>query len=217
MAKLRRQVLVLLMCGWTTASLATDLAAAAFNSDSEWLLRRESADIKIFTRNMASSDLNAVRIETVLPAELGRVVALLTEVARRPEWDEMCKTVTVLSTADDQQVAYYHYDMPWPVADRDIVLQTEVHRTADAVVILSNAVANDYAPKPERVRVSEAWYRWHLSALSPAQTAVVAEMFMDPAGPIPAWLLNRLALTQPSQTIERLRHVLDTEKSKTNE
>lgn len=217
MGKSQVLLLVALQFAWVAGSFAIEIPKSKFDGDGEWSLRRESAGLRILTRNLTDSDLKAVRIETSLAVELSKVVALLTEASRRPEWDEMCKTVTVLSTSENKQRAYFHYDMPWPVADRDMVLQTEVYRVADAVVILSEAVSNDYALKPGRVRVSEAWYRWRLTALSPTKTAVVAEMFMDPAGPIPAWLLNRLALTQPANTVERLNYVLEFEKSLVDE
>lgn len=185
--------------------------------DSGWTLRRESAELKILTRDIIGSDLKAVRIETTLAAQLDEVATLLIQPLRRRDWDEMCKSVKILSTSEHTTRAYYHYDMPWPVHDRDIILQTDVHREGESLVINSNAISDAYAPDPERVRVSEAWYHWQLSPAANGNTAVIAEMFMDPAGPIPAWLLNRLALTQPVKTIERLNQVLKLEASKSNE
>lgn len=177
-----------------------------------WQLRRESAEIKIYTRQSQGSALNAVRIETRLPGPIDRVADLLIDPAKRSLWDDMCATVEVLSRSQLSNTAYFHYAMPWPVADRDVVLATDIRRDEDGLTINSVALSSDYPPQPGRVRVSEAWYLWRLTPVSATATDVVAEMYMDPAGPIPAWLLNRLALSQPAKTIERLRVVLQTDR-----
>lgn len=205
---------------WTILLLAITSQAfpvKAEGSDDGWTLRRESAEFKILTRDITGSNLKAVRIETTLPAQLDKVATLLIAPLRRLDWDEMCKNVKILSTSTQSTRAYYHYDMPWPVRDRDIVLETEAYRDGGTLVISSKAVLDKYTPEPERIRVTEAWYRWQLSPVADDKTTVVAEMFMDPAGPIPAWLLNRLALTQPAKTLERLNRVLELEDSLSNE
>ncbi len=57
--------------------------------------------------------------------------------------------------------------------------------------------------------MEKACCQWTLQASGPDHTQVTAIMYMDPAGPIPSWLINTLSLTQPGKNIDKLKALLE--------
>lgn len=208
-------VLVVVSCLKGHADIPTKL---------DWQLKREQLNLKIYTASIENSKLKAVRIETSFKSSVEPLIRLLFDPELRQSWDEMCKQVKVLGRTERENISYLRFDMPWPVKDRDVVMKSQLNITGKVATITSEAGDKSVPRYSQYKRVTEAWYRWQLIdgseqirsgtladsiAQTEAKTALIAEMYMDPAGPIPAWLLNHLALTQPGITIEKLRELVE--------
>ncbi|GAB3376195.1 START domain-containing protein [Spongiibacter taiwanensis] len=202
------------------ASIIT--ATPAYSAD--WELRHEDDNVRVYRRDVADTNIDAIKIESHFDADMAAVADLLSNPARRQSWDELCKVarwVVPPAQQGPQQdllgTLYLYYDMPWPVKDRDMVMQTRIQRSAEQIVIRGDAVTLDAeAPKTvstgDAKRLKNAWYEWRIQATESGGSQVTATMFMDPDGPIPAWLLNHLSVTQPSKNIETMKALLDASK-----
>ncbi|AKH67763.1 hypothetical protein IMCC21906_00068 [Spongiibacter sp. IMCC21906] len=63
-------------------------------------------------------------------------------------------------------------------------------------------------PPRKAVTIQHAWFEWRLQEDNLHRTQVEAIMFMDPAGPTPAGLLNYLSVSQPGENIQKNRNTL---------
>jgi len=178
----------------------------------DWRLERDRDGIQIYSRAVAGSPIRAVKGIVKIRAELAEVVALLQNPELRPSWDEMCKeSYRHDSPTTGVERIYVHHDLPWPVTDRDMLLLTEWHTdTVTGVVSMSaRAVAGGVPEYKNRVRVINAENRWRIIPLSDSEQELIAEMHADPAGPIPAWLLNWLSIDAPFKTLQQVKAVLE--------
>lgn len=194
--------------------LAPGLQADTHNTATDakpWTLRKEENGVQIFSRPVEHSDIQAIKILAQVPASPENMLTLLTDPEKRQQWDELCKEARGLATTaeqSDEKRLYLYYDMPWPVKDRDIIVRLTSSREADGSLVLSSqAEAGASGSDSRAVRVTKAWYIWRLSENEQGGTVVEAEMFMDPAGPIPSWLINYLSLNQPIKTVKKLREL----------
>lgn len=184
------------------------------HADEPWRLRKSDDDMKIYSRPVADSAIKAIKIETRFSAPPEQVAALLLDTKHRQQWDELCTQSQWLDdglTANGELAStlYLYYDMPWPVSDRDVVMHVRRQSEGNVIRILSQAILSPAFADSGARRIEKAHYEWTLSSIDDNDTAVSAEIFMDPAGPIPAWLLNYLSLTQPGKNIEAIGRMLE--------
>jgi hypothetical protein len=50
---------------------------------------------------------------------------------------------------------------------------------------------------------------WVITPLAAGGISLAAEMHADPAGPIPAWLLNWLSVEAPITTLQKIKGILE--------
>ena len=102
--------------------------------------------------------------------------------------------------------------MPWPLNDREAVLEARVEQTVTAelesvTVYLENRPA--LLPiNPRDVRFPEIEGIFQITRLGNNEAEVVYQLVLDPGGYIPAWLANVLLRDAPYFTLERLRRII---------
>lgn len=175
-----------------------------------WTLRKTVDGINVSTRPVSGSALNAIRAEAEFAVPLQVIVDLLLEIDNRPIWNSICREAKIIKTDaqhDGRQLAYFYYDMPWPVKDRDLVLEFTPEFTDGSAKISASVVSDVLEPIDKAVRVAQAWEEWQLTALSDETAKVSMTVFMDPNGPIPAWLINSMSVSQPLEVMAMLREL----------
>ena len=172
----------------------------------KWKLSKQKDGIASYTRDVASSKYKAVRGETTLPVSTARLFAAINDAPACPEWADTCKESYIQQAVSPHEFFIYTLnDLPWPVADRDVVAHVRWSQDAEgAVVMNSTAVNNKVAQEKGVVRIALATAKWRFKALAENSTAASFEIHMDPNGSIPSWLLNRLILNSPFSTFDNL-------------
>ncbi len=186
-----------------------DGAPAPVESE-DWQLVAEKDAIRLFSKPVAGSPIDAVRAQVVVASDLARVAGLLYATERRPEWDELCAEAYVHERIEDTHyLAYIHTQLPWPLDDRDAVARvTWSHDSASQhVVMRSEALAGVIPLHKDRKRIVSATELWELRQLEGGRTRVTVSIEIDPAAPVPAWLVNRLSVESPHAMLDNLRHI----------
>ena len=176
----------------------------------DWQLVVEKDAISVFSKPVAGSPIDAVRAQMVVASDLRRVAGLLYATERRPEWDELCAESYVHERIEDTHyLAYIHTQLPWPLDDRDAVARvTWSHDSAvQRVVMRSEALAGVIPLHKDRKRIVSATELWELQQLEGGRTRVTVSIEIDPAAPVPAWLINRLSVESPYAMLDNLRNI----------
>ena len=159
-----------------------------------WNFVKEQDGIKIYTRNELHSSLKSYRGEAVFHAPMDKVCMLLGTAKNFDWWDKGFSKIKVLKHEDQKFIQYYFiYDMPWPVVDRDLAVESAIKLdTATGIYTVSSRPLLKAVPEnPDLVRITSYWQKWTVQPMD--------------KGNIPAWVYNMLVTDMPLKTLRALR------------
>jgi hypothetical protein len=193
--------LAMLVC----LSLLTSLAFGSEDAPS-WILRKDDNGIRVYTREQPGSSFEAVRTEMELEGVgLAALVALINDPDACALLESRCAEAYVVERiAASEQLVYRYNDMPFPVKDRDVVLNfvTQQDPNTLAVTIQVRNVNGVLPENPRRVRLPSVDSGWVFTPLGDGRVEVVSEGHIDPGASLPAWMLNRFLIDAPFKTME---------------
>lgn len=186
-------------CGCATA-FATDA------NDAEWALQQDDGRIQVFTRPVAGSPFLEVKATALINAPIADIASRMGDGNGCVDWREMCKSSEVLGTpSDTERYVYMVLDMPWPVADRDMVMHSiaDIDTAAKTVTVqLQNASSKH--PEQDYVRaISNGQYQ--IQALGEEQVEFTYIMHTDLGGDLSADLINPRVVESTYADIKQLQ------------
>lgn len=176
-------------------------------ADGTWKQIDDDDGIKVWRLEIPGVEMPGFRGETVIDAPAERVVAVLKDVAHHTEWMKNCIAAeTLRNFDDDHRIAYNRTDVPWPIWDRDVILDTQFTYQGDTITLAFHNIDPKLRPLPDRVvRMPRLVGSYFLTKLGPAKTRVRYTIEADVGGSIPTWLAKRVAKEMPYETLDRLR------------
>ena len=148
----------------------------------------------MFSQPVAVSDVLAFRATGNLSAPVGQVMEVLRRLEITGEWMPDVKTkYAVAEYSDFEAVTYSVNELPWPFADRELLLynRLSLDRSRRFLVVEIHSIDD------EKIPVADGNVRAHMycgeTLVRPAekgQTRVELILLVDPMGFIPAWLAN---------------------------
>lgn len=174
----------------------------------EWKFAKEKDGIRIYTREDDESPVKAFKGEVTFRAPLEKVYTLITNVKNFDWWDDDINGIKVLSCEPDKRIQYYLiYDSPWPVTDRDLVVDTRIsiNSVTGERDVEARALLNVVPEKPEYVRIKNYWQKWSIIPAGPGNVRLVLEGRVDPGGSVPVWLYNMVITETPLKVIRSVQ------------
>jgi hypothetical protein len=199
-----------LVSAWFVAlvGLATTPSYAAAPQGT-WTQVDDDDGIKVWRLDVPGQDLPGFRGETIIPRSIPDIVEELKQVEHHTEWMHRCSASETIQRFNDTHVVIYNrVDVPWPVWDRDVILDTNFSAESGGRMVILTFKNHDpkLRPIPERVvRMPrlEGFYRmWQLE---PKKTKVVYQVEADVGGAVPKWMAARVARDMPYETLSALR------------
>jgi len=138
---------------------------------------------------------------------LERILGVFLDGSKSTEWVDLMMRYEEKVLGQDLRIEHQMYDMPWPVWDREFVLRREdTFDAARKTVRVTYTSVDDPAFPPQEgiVRGVDHGSFWEFTALPGGRTRIVIEVFIDPRGSIPAWLVNSIQRSWPRASIEAL-------------
>ncbi|SHK74187.1 START domain-containing protein [Marinobacter antarcticus] len=152
------------ICALLVSAMAAATARAALPAENSeaWSLRKEAGDIRIYTTNQNDSSFQAFKAETLLDAP---IEAVMVNPASCVKWVLNCtESYSVGKGSFYDRYAYSVNDMPWPVTDRDYVLniRTRGNEISGEILMEMSATPGKRAESSSRIRVdrSDTLYRF---------------------------------------------------------
>lgn len=165
--------------------------------------------VVVEVREQEGRNLPDFRGTAVVQAPLYEVAAVVQDVDRACEWTARCKGSRVLKRLGDVEMLFYsRTDAPWPVADRDAVLDargTGMDEGVDVTVTFARTESPLMPPVDGVVRMPTLRGHYRLVRIDDRSTKVEFQVAAHPGGMIPDWLANRLARDIPYDTLTGLR------------
>ena len=182
-----------------------------------WEIKRDKGGIKVYVRDVPGSKIKELKFTTHVEASLSSIAAVLTNVEGFDDWAYGALNSRTIKKISDTEVYYYtEVDFPWPFDNRDLVLHSTFWQDKKTLAIHSKTTSAHWmeAEKEDLVRIKRADLYWTFTPAGNGKVRVDYYLNSDPAGNIPAWMVNLAADQGPLQTMIRFKEMLEKEKYK---
>lgn len=187
------------------ALLAWPLALAS-PPDGGWTLMYERDGFKAYERRGSPP---SYRAEGTVDEDLAEVAAVLVDIPRAHEWvSHLAECRLLEGDLLTRNVVYSRYGLPWPVRDRDAVIENVVEeRPKEGTVrVRFHAVRRPAAPvRPDCIRVPLCDGEFTLVDVGNGKVDVTYTIRLDPGGWLPDWLVRHFVRDAPAETLLRFR------------
>jgi hypothetical protein len=198
------------MCKYLPSFLLL-LVLSSANAQEDWKLKSDKDNIKTYSRKLADSKINAVKIESVFPCSVSQFVSVLMDVDSYDDWVYNSKSTRLVKQVSPSEMYYYsEVGFPWPTTNRDFVSHVIISqdpRTKVARVDAKN-VPGLVPVKPNIVRIEKSSGEWIITPISKNEIRIEYVLQVDPGGDLPAWLINPFASKGLVETFKNLRKQL---------
>lgn len=190
-----------------------------------WRLDKDEGGIKIYTRSIQGSAIREIRGEVTINSSLDSLMAVFDDIQGFPEWNHKSSKAALLKRVNQRE--QYHYQnikMPFPVADRDLILRSQIIQSNNSVIVRSTAVANyckksllkscQMINKSKNINVIKSTGRHEFIPQKNGDVSVIWHQHVEPAGKLPKWLVNSLLIDVPYNTLNKLRKQVKKKKYK---
>jgi hypothetical protein len=192
----------------TIVLLITLFTAFAGQAQEPWKLSTEKEGIKVYSRPVPNSKIKALKADCIIDAKLSQFVAVILDIKGSQDWVYLAKAVRLLKQVSPSELYYYsEVSVPWPAQNRDYIAHIIVTQNPKTKVVTVDAPCiADMIPEREGiVRIKHSTGKWTVTPIQNNRLHVEYEIEVDPAGSVPAWLINLFATKGPLETFENLK------------
>ena len=196
------------------------LSACKTTSGTKWIeINQEPLDdneksefiIIVEKKNSPEDEVNTYRGTTTMPISIERIAYVLDDTESKTEWVSRLKEETRLeeNPSSYRSIAYQHYNLSWPVSDRDYVIESKWTVMKDmklptAILSIKSIIRDDVPEIEGRVRGQLDRLVYKLEKLKSNQTRVTVEIMVNPKGLLPNFMINLIQKEWPITTLRQL-------------
>ena len=196
------------------------LSACKTTSGTKWIeINQEPLDdnensefiIIVEKKNSPEDEVNTYRGTTTMPISIERIAYVLDDTESKTEWVSRLKEETRLegNSSSYRSIAYQHYNLSWPVSDRDYVIESKWTVMKDmklptAILSIKSIIRDDVPEIEGRVRGQLDRLVYKLEKLKSNQTRVTVEIMVNPKGLLPNFMINLIQKEWPITTLRQL-------------
>lgn len=187
------------------------MVTPAVRAQDTWELKKDENGIKVYTRRLADEKLKEIKVVTELPGTPAQLVAVILDVPNHKNWVYGIQETRLLKKVNDYTIIYYNVaDLPWPVSDRDMVLQLTVSKDPKTqyTSIKSKSLQDYMPPQKGKVRVPYSTASWKIVPLTEKSILAEYTFSVNPGGSLPAWVVNSVVTSGPLHSFTELRKVM---------
>ena len=165
-------------------------------------------NIKVWTYQNSQNPVFLYKAETIYYTPLEKAVGLILDVDHAVKWVPYMGSVKVLSRDDKKGefLLYMVLDFPFPLRDRDLVVQGKMVKDAQGVISIKNkAIDKGYAKNPDYVRLTHYEGDWSFQKLANNKVKVSTYGYANPEGSIPLTFVNMFVQQQPYQMLQKMK------------
>lgn len=175
------------------------------NAQADWKLQKAGNGLKVYTKSREGSAVKSIKVEIEFDVPLQKILDVIMDVNAFPLWIYQCKEATLVKRINQDQLIYHHVTQaPWPVADRDQYSKFMVTHHANYVTVHSE-ILSGFPLYKDCVRLTESHANWTLTPVDKQHTKGVYTLSFDPAGNIPAWLINLFITEGPYRSFTNMK------------
>jgi hypothetical protein len=181
------------------------LLAVADESNWKWEVNEHNVDV--YLSSIPGTDAQAFKAITKMNAQKQVIFSKLIDVSSYTKWMADCVSATVIKAINENEyIARFVNDSPWPVQDRDVVFHRYHEVTPSGGLLLKFKVESHHVAENESyVRITTGHGYFLVEDTDQENVSLVTyEMYVEPGGDLPAWMVNAVVTDSPIETLSKL-------------
>jgi hypothetical protein len=176
-----------------------------------WTKTGEEDDIVTYKKEVTGSDLLAFKGSGTIHASIERIAAVIFDTHRAPEWIVNLEESRLIQWISKNEFIEYDHIRTPPIImkDREFVshVKMQVDPKSKAMTFHYHSADDSVVPATDRfIRGNLMNTTFVLTPNSDnTSTQVAGEIYCDPKGSVPKWLVNWVQAKWPSDTLKNLR------------
>jgi hypothetical protein len=188
---------------------------SAAQAQDNWELRRSENGVTIYSKR--KDNIVQLHLLTEFSCTPDRLVKELQNISSYPNWVYGNKRSGIIKKINDHDIIYFtEAHLPWPIADRDLVIElTITPATATTpLTVIAKSIDGILPPKPHFIRVPYSVATWHITPEPNNKIKIDYTFGLDPGGSIPGWLVDLTISTGPYKSFLKLGDIVKSENAK---
>ncbi|MFZ5568782.1 MAG: START domain-containing protein [Thermodesulfobacteriota bacterium] len=191
--------------------MALTISVRATEATENWRLSKKQDGIWVYTRPSATCSFNEFKGIIIIDAGIEVVGMVLKDIPSFPLWMSDCQQSPIIEkNGRNDYIFYFVQHMPWPVENRDTVLQarTTIDWNAGYFQVDFHSIQDDrIPPQPDCIRMKVVG-RFLLEYIERRKTQVTYWIQADPYGSMPAVIANMISRKIPLETLQGMRKMV---------
>lgn len=191
------------------------LNSFAQQNKDNWVFFKESDGISVYFRNNENSNIKELKLTTTINTSVPVVESIITNVDLLHTWGFGCMESKLLKWVGTSELYYYYVaDIPWPIADRDVVINMKI--THDSISGITNIHSKNYngmiPEREDRTRVQYVRAHWKLTPIKKDLMQVDFTISPDLGTNFPDWVVNYAMSYSPIRSMIALKEIVKEKK-----
>lgn len=169
-------------------------------------LALDKEGIKIYLTKLDTTPFKEYRAIMTVKANIDTVAKQILDIKSLQKWNfKTRKCELIRKVSDTSWIFYMNHHLGWPVQDRDHVSKvTLIKKEAEQTITIFPA-NNVLKEKEGIIRLTNFKGFWYLKKISDNQTLVMQQIYGNPGGSIPAFMVNMVVTKGPFESFKELR------------
>lgn len=163
-------------------------------------------DIKIYLTKLDTTPFKEYRAEMTVNANIDSVAKQILDIKSLQKWNYKTRESKLIKKVSDTSwIFYMNHHLGWPIQDRDHVSRVTLRKKKSEQIITILPENNIVEEKEDIVRIKYFKGFWYLKKLEQDKTLVIQQVYGNPGGSIPAFMVNMVVTKGPFESFVELR------------
>lgn len=167
--------------------------------------------ISVWKQPVPNSKVLGFKAKTVIDATPKQIMAVIMDINSYTRW--IPRTLSAVNFPEQREnnlpKVYTIIDMPFPLADRELLIASKITQDPNGTVYVTNKLTNVQGVEPNKkfIRVTSYSGTWLLEP-NGKKTNVTITGHADMAGGLPKWVANMFVTDQPYEMLYNLKKIV---------
>ncbi len=169
-------------------------------------LALDKEGIKIYLTKLDTTPFKEYKAIMTVKANIDTVAKQILDIKSLQKWNfKTRKSELIRKVSDTSWIFYMNHHLGWPVQDRDHVSKVTLIKKEFEQTITIFPANNVLKEKEGIIRLTNFKGFWYLKKISDNQTLVMQQIYGNPGGSIPAFMVNMVVTKGPFESFKELR------------
>ena len=177
-----------------------------------WELKKNKNDIKVYTRELDSTKINEYKAVLIANTTKEKALKIIIDGDNLWKWNhKTSQSKTIKKISETEFVFWMKNDLPWPIKDRDNAIHAKVfflEKNRIKVSLLPDKFES-VTETDDCIRITNFKGYWLIEPQNNNQIKITQQLYGDPNGNLPSWLLNSMLTNVPYQSFTSLKEILE--------